>query len=94
MGASLLSQGIELLIYGMGTVVVFLTLLVFATRVMSRTIQRFFPEPPIVVPQRVSAARGDLAPAPELLAAISAAVHQHRRHRAAESDPDQRNSHV
>ncbi|WP_439102190.1 OadG family protein [Congregibacter sp.] len=93
MGSHLLSQGIELMMYGMGTVVVFLTLLVFASRLMSLIIQRFFPEPPVVVPQRVSTAAGELAPTPEVLAAISAAVHQHRRRRVSVSDLEQRNSH-
>ncbi|MFK8041350.1 OadG family protein [Congregibacter sp.] len=97
MNANLLSQGLELLVYGMGTVVVFLTVLVFATRLMSTVIQRFFPEAPIVVPQRsVGSVNAALAPTPEILAAISAAVHQHRRRKLAPpaSANDQRKPHV
>lgn len=97
MNANLLSQGLELLVYGMGTVVVFLTLLVFATRLMSLLIQRFFPEAPLVAPKRSARPpEASLAPSPELLAAIAAAVHQHR-HRglvSPASDLDQRKAHV
>jgi oxaloacetate decarboxylase gamma subunit len=80
MSASLVSQGLELLVYGMGTVVVFLGLLVYATRLMSQVILRFFPEP-VVVPRTekaASAAQENPAVSPELLAVIAAAVHQHR----------------
>ncbi|WP_439107171.1 OadG family protein [Congregibacter sp.] len=110
MNANLLSQGLELLVYGMGTVVVFLTLLVFATRIMSAVILRFFPQAPIVVPQRARSSALDplannaatannaetAAATPEVLAAITAAVHQHRRRRAVSpnSDSDQRKAHV
>lgn len=86
MTPSLLAQGTELLIYGMGTVVVFLALLVVAIRVMSHIVQTFFPEPPAALtPLRAPAT----APAPlaaeqvsaadsVLMAAAVAAVHAHR----------------
>lgn len=45
MQESLLSQGANLMIVGMGTVFVFLTVLVVVTRVMSSIVVRFFPEP-------------------------------------------------
>lgn len=97
MSVNLLSQGLELLVYGMGTVVVFLTLLVFATRLMSLFIQRFFPEAPLATPKRIARPlEVSSAPSPELLAAIAAAVHQHR-HRglvSPASDLDQRKAHV
>jgi oxaloacetate decarboxylase gamma subunit len=87
MSTSLLSQGLELLLYGMGTVVVFLTLLVYATRLMSRLILRFFPEP-VTLPRRAPTAVVPETPSvsPELLAAIAAAVHQHRAQRAARAE--------
>ncbi|WOJ94605.1 OadG family protein [Congregibacter variabilis] len=97
MSANLLSQGLELLVYGMGTVVVFLTLLVFATRLMSLFIQRFFPEPLLATPRRSARPpQASSAPSPELLAAIAAAVHQHRGRGlvSSASDLDQRKAHV
>ncbi len=41
---SLIDQGLNLMLFGMGTVFVFLTLLVFATTLMSRLVTRFAPE--------------------------------------------------
>ena len=42
--ATLIQQGIDLLIYGMGTVFVFLTVLVAVTRLMSTLVQRTVPD--------------------------------------------------
>ncbi len=64
MQGDVLSAGVELMLVGMGTVFVFLTLLVVATTAMSAAIQRFLPAD---------------AASPEELAAITAAVHQHRQ---------------
>jgi oxaloacetate decarboxylase gamma subunit len=44
MNQEVLAQGLDLLVYGMGTVIVFLTLLVGLTAVMSGLITRWFPE--------------------------------------------------
>jgi oxaloacetate decarboxylase gamma subunit len=78
MQENIMAQGIELMIYGMGTVVVFLALLVIATMAMSAFIARYFPEAEKTtatgrVPK--TAVAGD---DPELVAVISAAIHQHR----------------
>jgi oxaloacetate decarboxylase gamma subunit len=73
------SQGLELLVYGMGTVVLFLSLLVFATRGMSAAVARWFPEPERHPGPR--SAPGSAAPSPEVVAAISLAIHQHRQGR-------------
>lgn len=79
MEATLLSQGIQLMAFGMGVVFTFLTLLVFGTGIMSKVINTWFPEP-----EPVSAAK---APAStiakpqqdeQLVAVISAAIHKHR----------------
>lgn len=79
----LMSQGLDLAIYGMGTVFFFLTLLVFATMVMSALV-------PDEIDQSAgqksagqksagqeSAGRSD----PKILAAIAAAIHQYRTRR-------------
>jgi oxaloacetate decarboxylase gamma subunit len=74
-----ISQGIELLIFGMGTVVVFLSLLVFAVRLMSAAVLRWFPETPRA-PEAAPAAGAAPGqdPSPEVLAVIAAAVHRYR----------------
>ena len=80
MNAAQPGQGIELMLYGMGTVLLFLLLLVYAVQAMSRIVARWFPEP-------VPPSSGGPAPAaipvsdgidPKLVAAIGAAVHRHR----------------
>ena len=43
----LLQQGIDLMLLGMGTVFVFLTLLVFCIKIMSKIVLTFFPEAPM-----------------------------------------------
>ena len=67
---SLVSEGLNLALYGMGTVFVFLTLLVLATMMMSL----------LVAPKEtvaVVALPVDLAD-DRKIAAITAAIHQHR----------------
>ncbi len=69
MEGELLEQGLELMLAGMGTVFVFLTLLVFATTGMSALVRRF---EPVTVP--------DIdGPTEEEVAAITAAITLHRR---------------
>lgn len=79
MQASIIDQGLELMLYGMGTVVVFLALLVVATTAMSSFVQRYFPEPEpeVPAPRKPAAPAGDA----QLVAVISAAIHQHRNRR-------------
>lgn len=76
----LLNQGIELLVFGMGTVFVFLAVLVLITMFMSFIVLRFFPEAAVVKKARASKALGNKQNNDELVAVISAAVHQHRAH--------------
>ncbi len=70
MTADLFAQGLELMLVGMGTVFVFLTLLVAATATMSRLVQRFERGEPASSPS------GDES---EEVAAITAAITMHRR---------------
>jgi oxaloacetate decarboxylase gamma subunit len=65
MQATLLDQGITLMLVGMGTVFVFLTLLVLMMTVMAQVIKRLTP----AVAESVS---------DEEVAAITAAIAQHR----------------
>jgi oxaloacetate decarboxylase gamma subunit len=80
MQGDIVNQGLELMLYGMGTVVVFLTLLIGATNFMSWCVGRYFPEPE--VPLLRASAASVAAPRPpdnaRLVAVISAAIHRHR----------------
>ncbi|RTE66898.1 oxaloacetate decarboxylase [Amphritea opalescens] len=78
---NLMSEGLSLMVFGMGFVFVFLTLLVFATGFMSKLVTKFAPEakPQPAKPQPAVAA----AASPgndELVAVMTAAVHQFRKH--------------
>ncbi len=83
---NLLSEGLELMIFGMGFVFVFLTLLVFVTGLMSKLVTKYGPAP-VTKPakKRTPASASASAGAPaanndELVAVISAAVHKYRSH--------------
>ena len=79
---ALLQQGIELMIYGMGTVFVFLAILVVVTTTMSTLVNRFFPEQVVAAkpqaPVKPQAAAAQATDDATLMAVISAAVHQYR----------------
>ena len=72
---SLLDQGLQLMLYGMGTVFVFLTVLVFATQALGRVAQSLSPQ--------LEAAQSAQDPDARLMqrrrAAAVAAVHRHRQ---------------
>ncbi len=76
----LMQQGIELMLYGMGTVFTFLALLIVATKVMSALVQRFVkpePLPATPVPRQLAAEKDE-----QLIAVIGAAIHKYRsRHK-------------
>ena len=67
MQPTLLDQGLNLMLVGMGTVFVFLTLLVGAMSLMATIVRRFSP------------AASDAAATDEQIAAITAAIAQHRK---------------
>lgn len=83
----LLSEGLELMIFGMGFVFVFLTLLVFMTGLMSKLATKYAPAPEpqltkkrksATAPASVSVGAAAAADNDELVAVISAAVHKFR----------------
>ena len=77
MNEHLLMEGLTLMAYGMGFVFCFLTLLVGATTLMSKTINRYFPQAP---PAAACPVRPAAVPAQDdtLIAVITAAIRQHR----------------
>ena len=85
MQGDIVGQGVELMVYGLGTVVVFLVLLIVATNTMSRLVARYFPEPEpeqaVARPARRAAGSPRPENDPQLVAAISAAIHRHRANR-------------
>lgn len=76
---SLMQQGIDLMLFGMGTVFTFLVVLIGATLAMSALIKLVAGEP-VVNPLQTSASFSDAGkPAQgELVAVITAAITQHR----------------
>jgi oxaloacetate decarboxylase gamma subunit len=72
----LMQQGVELMLYGMGTVFTFLALLIVATTFMSIVVRRFVkPEPlPAKLVHRQPVDEND----EQLVAIIGAAIHKYR----------------
>ena len=70
----LLEQGLDLMLYGMGTVFVFLTVLVIITVFMSAVILRWFPEDE----EDVSSSRPESNIDTRVVAVIEAAIAKHR----------------
>ena len=66
------------MLLGMGTVLVFLTLLVIVTTLMSSLVMKYAPAQPASPPTPAPGARLDDQ---TLLAVISAAIHAHRSNR-------------
>ncbi|KAA0874692.1 OadG family protein [Nitrincola tapanii] len=78
----LIAEGLSLMVFGMGFVIVFLTLLVFVTSLMSRLVMRFEPAPvakPAVTrsPSAAQPAQNDA----ELVAVMTAAIRKFRSDR-------------
>ena len=72
---SLLQQGVDITLYGMGIVFLFLSLLVICTILMSKIVARYLPEPlPTLAVSSAPSEEFD----PKLFAIIQAAIQEHR----------------
>lgn len=76
MSGSILDQGLNLMAFGMGTVFVFLTLLVIATSMMSSFIGKLFPE--AEQESKSSASSVEQKDEQQIVSAIMAAINLYR----------------
>ncbi len=79
--SDLMLEGLTLMVFGMGFVFTFLTLLVFSTKTMSAIVLRFSPVELLVVnpPLTMVSPSQQVANDPQLMAVLSAAVHRYRQ---------------
>ena len=77
MDSLLISQGLDLMLYGMGTVFTFLTLLVGLTALMSRSVMRFSKEGPAEAEISTHQIQTTLVDK-KIVKVIQAAIDQHR----------------
>ncbi|WP_136256037.1 OadG family protein [Onishia niordana] len=74
---SLMNEGLMLMVFGMGFVFVFLTVLVIATTGMSKLVSRWAPVP--AKPEAAPRAPAPAAQDDDLMVVISTAVHRYRQ---------------
>jgi len=77
----LLKEGVELMLLGMGSVFVFLTMLVLALKLMSRLAQALAPQEAVVSSSTRAVISSKPGEEDELLAVISAAIARYRSQR-------------
>jgi len=75
----LFQQGLSLMMYGMGTVIVFLSILVILTAVMSKILARWFPEADKTTASAAQKGFGDIDP--HIVTVIQTAIDKHRSRR-------------
>jgi oxaloacetate decarboxylase gamma subunit len=78
MDSMIITQGLDLMLYGMGTVFTFLTLLVGVTLVMSWMVNRLVPEDIELISALVQVPLASETIEPRIVKAIQAALDQHR----------------
>ena len=83
--SDLMLEGLTLMVFGMGFVFTFLTLLVLATKTMSATVLRFSPVEDLSLltpPLNMASPSQQVANDAQLMAVLSAAVHRYRQDRS------------
>lgn len=89
----LIEKGLELMLFGMGTVFVFLALLVLCTSQMSSLLQKYLPEEALAEKKSGKRSPGSTAGVDAgTVAAISAAMHLHRAKNDARKNNAPKNS--
>ena len=78
MDSMIITQGLDLMLYGMGTVFTFLTLLVGVTLVMSWLVNRLAPEEMAVISASAQVPLVSETIEPRIVNAIQAALDRHR----------------
>ena len=76
--SELISEGINLMLFGMGFVFVFLTLLVFVTGLMSSTVNKLVKPAPEATSKPAPVSASAAGNQDELIAVMTAAVHKYR----------------
>ncbi|KZX69001.1 oxaloacetate decarboxylase [Alcanivorax sp. HI0033] len=76
---TLMAQGLELMLIGMGVVFSFLIILVAVTSLMSLLVKRFGQAPAVSPAATTTAAPAGDMPSPAVIKAIEKAVRQHRQ---------------
>ena len=72
---NLIVEGFKFMGLGMGTVFTFLIIMIFAMNIMSKILNKFFPEVQPVLDNRSSSAKQDNK---KVIAAITAAIKHHK----------------
>ena len=86
--SELIVEGLNLMIFGMGFVFTFLTLLIFITKAMSKAVLRWFPVPEPSMPKPMPVTMGSVATPmtvndPKLIAVLTAAIQRYRQDKTA-----------
>lgn len=76
METNLVIEGLKFMVLGMGTVFIFLIVLIIAMNAMYSIIHKFFPEPQANVNAQTSSNKDDKT---KIVAAITAAIAHHRQ---------------
>jgi oxaloacetate decarboxylase gamma subunit len=80
METNLILEGFKFMALGMGTVFMFLIILIFVMNMMSKIIHKYFPEPQVDVNADINASTGaKQKDNKKVIAAITAAIAHHRQ---------------